>query len=519
MSVILKVVSENTSKRPLPGQLVAYLEKDDWDDYSFRTSFNLTVFDKSNRYELGHVKIGYIGQTVPSDTVSYTFKHLLSSSNDLNDIFSLGQDVEYYSKLMTMSYKTRVLILERLNDVAFNLNILKKVKRESVFTESLLRVLDLSIIIEKFHPVLRGASGTTPFDFKFIFRNVELDFKTEPNSTPPSNIHVLIGRNGAGKTSLLNNMVYSELSYENGRYGGFFKRNSSHYEKIPTDYFPRVVLVSFSAFDSFEYPILYSELLGNNSDESSKFSYIGLKENLEKGSSSELKNKQKLKKEFIQSFKECMRFGHTKNLWLDAIHRLQSDDNFEDMHLSDLAGDNLLLSDTIEKADSLFSTMSSGHAIVLLTITKLIMEVKERTLVLLDEPEGHLHPPLLAAFMSSLSDLLVYRNGIAIIATHSPVVLQEVPKECVWNIIRYTQELTVVQRLETETYAENVGILTREVFGLEVKESGFHKNLAEYVDQGMSYERILSDHKNKLGLEGRSILRALTFNYDKRKGK
>lgn len=48
--------------------------------------------------------------------------------------------------------------------------------------------------------------------------------------------------------------------------------------------------------------------------------------------------------------------------------------------------------------------------------------------MLIDEPEGHLHPPLLSAFVRALSELLVNRNGVAIIATHSPVVLQEVPR-------------------------------------------------------------------------------------------
>lgn len=38
----------------------------------------------------------------------------------------------------------------------------------------------------------------------------------------------------------------------------------------------------------------------------------------------------------------------------------------------------------------LFKWMSSGHAIVLLTITRLVETVEEKTLVLLDEPESHL---------------------------------------------------------------------------------------------------------------------------------
>ncbi|MDK7046806.1 AAA family ATPase, partial [Escherichia coli] len=100
--------------------------------------------------------------------------------------------------------------------------------------------------------------------------------------------------------------------------------------------------------------------------------------------------------------------------------------------------------------------------------------------VLIDEPESHLHPPLLSAFIRALSDLLLDRNGLSIIATHSPVVLQEVPKRCVWKINR-SRLSTESRRPDIETFGENVGILTREVFGLEVVKSGFHDLLVQSV--------------------------------------
>jgi predicted ATP-dependent endonuclease of OLD family len=75
-----------------------------------------------------------------------------------------------------------------------------------------------------------------------------------------------------------------------------------------------------------------------------------------------------------------------------------------------------------------FNTLSSGHKIVLLTMTRLVELVEQRTLVLIDEPEAHLHPPLLSSFVRALSALLKRRNAVAIIATHSPVVLQETPR-------------------------------------------------------------------------------------------
>ena len=144
----------------------------------------------------------------------------------------------------------------------------------------------------------------------------------------------------------------------------------------------------------------------------------------------------------------------------------------------------------------------------LLIMTQLVATVEEKTLVLLDEPESHLHPPLLSAFIRALSNLLDNRNGVAIIATHSPVVLQEIPKSCVWKIER-TGAITDSFRPKIETFGENVGTLTSEIFGLEVEKSGFHNLLTESVKRGGTYEDILKSYDNQLGREGRLLLKIL----------
>ncbi len=157
---------------------------------------------------------------------------------------------------------------------------------------------------------------------------------------------------------------------------------------------------------------------------------------------------------------------------------------------------------------SKFKKLSSGHKIVLLTLTKLIEKTEERSLILLDEPESHLHPPLLSSFIRALSELLTNRNGAAIIATHSPVILQEVPKSCVWKL-RRTGNNTLAERLEIESFGENVGILTNEVFRLEVSDSGFHKLLQELVNEYEYYDQAIDALDNQIGLEAKAILRSM----------
>lgn len=142
-------------------------------------------------------------------------------------------------------------------------------------------------------------------------------------------------------------------------------------------------------------------------------------------------------------------------------------------------------------------------------MTRLVELVDERTLVILDEPEGHLHPPLLAAFVRSVADLLVKRNGVGLIATHSPVVLQEVPRSCVWKL-RRAGAVAVTERPLIETFGENVGVLTREVFGLEVTNSGFHNLLRKALAVTGSFEAAVTHFDDQLGAEARAILMSLS---------
>jgi hypothetical protein len=70
-------------------------------------------------------------------------------------------------------------------------------------------------------------------------------------------------------------------------------------------------------------------------------------------------------------------------------------------------------------------------------------------------------------------------------------------------------------RPEIETFAENVGILTREVFSLEVVTSGFHDLLSKSVEEGKGYDEIVADYRDQIGFEGRAILRALVSSRNK----
>ncbi len=472
---------------PTAGKLIAYLCEDNWDDYSFVTKFTLIVFDElGKQHVIGNVKIGIVG--FEQGWISEKLPEAFSYFNEV--AFSLGQDEEYYKNIRALlSSELGDLILEKLNDVAYSKKCFEIAAEERVFKTSLLRSVSLSVIHGQYSRILRGEAPLTEFDFSYKKEQTErsaqidLSFNVTPGSFPSTNIHVLIGRNGVGKTTLLNNIVKSviEKDADKSEVGLMINEQTLWNEiELSKDYFSSISSVSFSAFDPFIPP-------KNRPDRSQGtcYFYIGLKKNDDEDTN-ELKHIGLLRSDFVNSLTVCFGLESKKKRWLRAIKTLESDDNFAEMNLTRL-GDLERISEVKKSAYNLVQRMSSGHTIVLLTITNLIETVEEKTLVLIDEPESHLHPPLLSAFTRALSDLLVDRNAVAIIATHSPVVLQEVPKNCVWKLER-TRNEGKSYRPESETFGESVGILTREVFGLEVTKSGFHALLAESVKSGESFE-------------------------------
>lgn len=63
-----------------------------------------------------------------------------------------------------------------------------------------------------------------------------------------------------------------------------------------------------------------------------------------------------------------------------------------------------------------------------------------------------------------------------------------------------------------QTFGENVGILTREIFGLEVTDAGYHRLLREVVQSTDTLEKALKRFDGELGGEARALLRSLVLN-------
>ncbi len=507
-------VLPNNSRTPDAGKDIAYLWTDNWDDwFTYRTLYVLTYFDaEGTKHFLGGVKIGEEGMAKgqPRPSLPEKFSRLPRR------FFSLGQDVAYYSSIAALPPNISQELLLALRDVVADDVQFRRVLDEDVMGVSLLRNVTVRSIEGQFRRVLNGDAALTGYSFRYDgpmptdadIDRVALEFSVVPESKPPTNIHVLIGRNGVGKTFLLNGMTRALVTSDKNPDGdGIF--TDTDYTAVTGDSpFANIVSVTFSAFDDFA---LLPER--RNALKGVRYSHVGLRKRVKDKNDEWVaitRDPADLATEFSNSAQLCA-LGDRSARWLKALLALEADPIFSDADVAALVA--VPESEFVREANVLWKKLSSGHKIVLLTITKLVEKVEERTLVLIDEPEAHLHPPLLSAFVRALSDLLIHRNGVAIIATHSPVVLQEVPKSCVWKIIRHGLAARG-ERPTIETFAENVGVLTQEVFKLEVTRSGFHRMLSEAVGDSQSIAHAVGKFDGQVGAEGRALISGLIANRD-----
>lgn len=478
---------------------------DDWFKYETQCYVNYVTDNQETTY-IGEVKIGQLGMK-GQRTASYPneFEELT------NNYFSLGQSEDYYENIKNVFNETdRARYYKALRDIAFDLTLYKSVKKEDVTRVSLMRSVSSFMIEHQFNRIAMGNARLTKYKIEYEYPSkhtespTKLSFYVEPDSCPPTNIHVIIGRNNVGKTYLIKHFISAAYDKSaNLIQNGMLKATNSNTGRLVNSRtqqaFANILCISFSPFDDYE------EIKQLHKNKSMPFSFIGLDD-----------KEQSLSRKFVKSLVQCQCGKRKMDLLCDALEMLETDPIFAQSKMKEMINlpCNEITIENQERVQSIYKKLSSGHQVIMLSLIQLVELITERTLVILDEPENHLHPPLLSAFIRALSKLLIDQNGVAIIATHSPVILQEVPRSCVWKINRSGYEV-VASRLEIESFGATIGSLTHEVFGLEVNNSGFHKMLIEEVKKGLDYEQIVDKYNDELGDEAKSLLRAMIFERNK----
>ena len=495
------------------------LMQDFWDDFGFKTQYHLYVREFGSE-PVGAVKILKKGQGYNSNPL---IERDFDSLDD--DFVSVGGSLDYYQNLARLGVIHRNQILDALRDVSRHPELQSQFEPEEGWANSLFRYnsdaagfLNLARALTesdytslpsdgfKFSFSVTGWERALTFDFGYIPPGPTLPFLFPGSIAPkfPGRLIALIGRNGSGKSTLLARLARVA-------YGTATQRSASVFAELGTIEpsgigFTRIITVSYSAFDSFTLPGLApqhpdepdqrAQILNDVRQGEGRFIFCGLRDiasELEAEIEAEskrapnapipgdrakqtlLKSIDSLGNEFAQTI-DIIRKNNRWGVFIRELNRLVKDSTFSQWNSGDDLAAAILLSPKV-----IFEQWSSGQKIVVQVVARLVAHTTALSLVLIDEPETHLHPPLIAALMHAVRDLLETYNAFCVVATHSPIVVQESMARDVY-LVRREGAITDVSKPTIQTFGENIGALTSEVFGVNSEVTDFHHILDTALD-------------------------------------
>ena len=436
---------------------------DGWNDFGIVSEYVLYYYPNSSDFNfIGRLKIIHIEDIKTPDVIPVTF-------TQLDKVFcSLGQEFEYYENIKNIFGDNFKNILWAIQDTSFFSSIQENYENNSNFKTSLIREDSAERLMREVKYRIYGYNSKNLYSFKYKFKpkfaenELEVDFNFDNNSVIPNRIYAIIGKNGTGKTQLVTTLPL-EISYKN---------DDNFTPKTPL--FSKVIAVSYSSFDRFEIPKKTDEF---------NYVYCGLKD--ENGKRLE---DDELILRFQNSYDKISKQSRVE-IFLKTIENFIEIDLIKQfIQLKIETGEYEI---NYGKFVEIINILSSGQSILILIITEIIANIRYDSLLIYDEPETHLHPNAISLLINTIYELSRIFQSYCIIATHSPIIVQELLSKNVYIIERESDVVTARKPL-IETFGENLTMITEEIFGNRDIPNQFEKILLKLVETGKSFDEILS---------------------------
>jgi energy-coupling factor transporter ATP-binding protein EcfA2/GGDEF domain-containing protein len=309
---------------------------------------------------------------------------------------------------------------------------------------------------------------------------------------------VLIGRNGVGKTQLLKSIIDGLHSHHpDGYLRPHFRPNFRPsrvlvFSSVPTDPFPR----SIGAWHGIDYEYFAVNASGENQTDSLLAALVACKKSEERSGFGE--NRDRSRMDVIQDALEPIGLWHRLHLPLRA--RKQGDvlphviepgkqsyfpigGRLNELNLIrliqqiDWSRSAIVLDDEMQPR-----RLSSGEYAMLRFAAQASAAIEQGSLLLLDEPETHLHPNFVSDLMEILDNLLQSTRSIAVIATHSAYVVREAPRDRV-NVLTLDYREISINTPRMQTFGATIDSISQFVFDDTSIPHRYQKTLADWADQ------------------------------------
>lgn len=424
------------------------LTSNTWNDYGTVSLFTLGYVDEHGEYrEIGETKILSTENINKKPLTVNSVTSFEKPFSVLDDRYiSLGQAEGYYSNIHKLLPKdARSELLVALRDIAWDPELAHPFEPTSEFRNSLLRVNEaqharrVGNALVQGHPVERSFNFIYSASIPGADAPTEVEIQFDSADKLPGRTVCIVGRNAVGKTRFLAGLA-TDLVQTRKVSRSRIAEMESRFKENARPLFTRVLAVSFSAFDKFTLP----------EKEGSSYVYCGIR--TERGQLS--------RKDLVQRYRYNLgriRDGNRQNEWQRSMMRILGavdDELFEKLGAE--------VDDPNVSTDTL-SLLSSGQSILAHFVTALLAWIEPNSIVLFDEPETHLHPNAVAYLFNVLTSILEKHDSFAIIATHSPIVLQEIPRKRA-IVFEREENITIARPLGLESFGESISELTRHVF-------------------------------------------------------
>lgn len=455
-----------------------------WNDYSFCTWFRL-YYKKGDKIDsIGQLKIMKREVKDTSEVLPDKFYRLDT------DYCSLGCNLEYYSNMYRLFRDKAYFYLGELRDAALYGHIQEQFEKSSLFTSSLLRTNAAERALREGRFYVYGRNMEQAYSFAYHYEPrydkekespVDIDFDFKYECEPYRRVIGLIGENGVGKSTLLNDIVKS-----------FISKDKSAFLSLPP-IMSKIMVMSFSPFDKFP-PV--------PTDYTVEYHYCGLLKN-----ESELYSQEEQIATFKRNLARIIKRGsadHLRRKWRRIMNAVIDKDTIDDFFDDN---DNL----KNKNIDDFCQNMSSGESIYVYSLTEILANIRYDTLLLFDEPEQHLHPHAITVLMKAIYDVLEEFESYAIIATHSPLIVREMVSDNVYTLERIDNVLSAA-KIGIECFGEDVSVLSDVIFK-NMSDGKKYEHFVESVAKECDYDyakivdRLKGTH-NKLGMSMRLLIQS-----------
>lgn len=503
----------------------------DWNDFTFRTRTAIRLIHSDEQDGVPISLVGFfafVGHEKEADV--RMLRKLLENAPEgqlpadkLPKFFTMLPDLSSYRKIVSFfGPMVARQMLVAINDVVASdegspgSSSLREAKRLPVFQLAFLRTAESFFAWTNAGPILRGLEqeqiGRISDTFNIRFRlggrpnDHELTFRFGiQNVILPRRFAIVIGKNGVGKSQTLANIAKAALRGSRtmtDRTGGRPSLNR---------------LLAFSPTSSSVFP---NERTRNPRVWYRRFALA------QSGGSRRGQSAAQLIVQLVRS-EEDIRGRKRLRIFLDAIEAI---DNWHELGLRSRHKGEIIRFDelrpgteqrrleTLGAIDERYEpvrviggrsyALSSGEQSFLRFAAIASLYIENGSLVLLDEPETHLHPNFISQFVAVLDNILETTGSAAIIATHSVYFVRETFEDQV-IVLRSDQDRTIVaEQPKLKTFGADVGAISYFVFG-EDQPSRLAQKVEDVIADGSaSWQETFETFKDDLSLELLGEIRA-----------